>query len=465
MKQTIGQFLATLRRERGMTQAEVAERLGISDRTLSSWERDARYPDILALPELAALYGVTTDEILRGEKFSDDEEAPSKTTGIPAEKTEAPKDDAERTEKKAAPLGNYPVWACAVLGFVFAACACIALGAYNYYGAEAGWGQPVYAVGWVLLGVCTALLLAVFLGARSAAEEPLPLARGVFLFASVFALLLFLTGIGCLIGLLGDDSVVLGATGGTLLCVSLLLAVCSAVRYGRLRARYGEGQRVRRELRLLLRVGGIGMAPLVVSLAVLITFWFVKPQRQDIVYTAESFEEFAEYAESIDSRGNAYHFMCGLAEGEYFLDITRRLEAGEGERVFNAATGEEEVVLTLEGGFTARIRKDGESCGLSFTAENGEEGWLTGAPRVKMQEGTFYALRFERPAYSHHPDYGSPFFTGEGMSYYKDEEGHYVALNYADFDYSPLTNALCGVAIAADVFICAAVVLVKRREV
>ena len=67
-KQKIGDFLATLRKANGYTQQEVADRLGISNRTLSGWECNNVLPDILLLPALAELYGVTVDEILAGER-------------------------------------------------------------------------------------------------------------------------------------------------------------------------------------------------------------------------------------------------------------------------------------------------------------------------------------------------------------------------------------------------------------
>lgn len=67
-KQTIGAFLATLRKARGYTQIEVADKLGISNRTLSAWETYKAYPDLLSVPALADIYGVTADEILRGER-------------------------------------------------------------------------------------------------------------------------------------------------------------------------------------------------------------------------------------------------------------------------------------------------------------------------------------------------------------------------------------------------------------
>lgn len=67
-KQTIGEFLQTLRKTNGYTQQEVADKLGISNKTLSSWETDRAYPDLLSIPALADIYGVTADEILRGER-------------------------------------------------------------------------------------------------------------------------------------------------------------------------------------------------------------------------------------------------------------------------------------------------------------------------------------------------------------------------------------------------------------
>ncbi|MGN0812520.1 MAG: helix-turn-helix domain-containing protein [Candidatus Coproplasma sp.] len=64
----IGEFIAKARKEKGLTQREVADTLGISNRTVSAWEQGRAYPDILSLYQLAEILGVTTDEILRGEK-------------------------------------------------------------------------------------------------------------------------------------------------------------------------------------------------------------------------------------------------------------------------------------------------------------------------------------------------------------------------------------------------------------
>ncbi|MCD7776409.1 MAG: helix-turn-helix domain-containing protein [Firmicutes bacterium] len=64
----MGEFLAAMRKSMGYTQQEVADRLLVSNKTVSSWERGASCPDIGMLPALAELYGVTCDEIIAGER-------------------------------------------------------------------------------------------------------------------------------------------------------------------------------------------------------------------------------------------------------------------------------------------------------------------------------------------------------------------------------------------------------------
>lgn len=70
-KKTIGSFIAILRRANGLTQKELADKLGISDKAVSRWERDETAPDISLLPALAEILGVTTDELLRGERSTE----------------------------------------------------------------------------------------------------------------------------------------------------------------------------------------------------------------------------------------------------------------------------------------------------------------------------------------------------------------------------------------------------------
>lgn len=67
---TIGSFIAALRRAAGMTQKDFAERLNVSDKTVSRWERDESAPDLTLIPVIAEIFGVTCDELLRGERKS-----------------------------------------------------------------------------------------------------------------------------------------------------------------------------------------------------------------------------------------------------------------------------------------------------------------------------------------------------------------------------------------------------------
>ena len=84
-KKTIGGFIAALRRANGMTQKELADRLNVSDKTVSRWERDEGAPDLSLIPAIAEIFGVTCDELLRGERRSPAQRGDTET---PPESTE-----------------------------------------------------------------------------------------------------------------------------------------------------------------------------------------------------------------------------------------------------------------------------------------------------------------------------------------------------------------------------------------
>ncbi len=71
-KNSIGQFIAILRKSKGMTQQEVADRLGVSNKSVSRWERDECAPDLSLIPAIAEMFDITCDELLRGEKTNSD---------------------------------------------------------------------------------------------------------------------------------------------------------------------------------------------------------------------------------------------------------------------------------------------------------------------------------------------------------------------------------------------------------
>ncbi|MDE6312116.1 MAG: helix-turn-helix domain-containing protein [Lachnospiraceae bacterium] len=70
-QQKIGQFLKKLRNEKSVTQAELAEVLGVSNRSISRWENGTTMPDFDLLIELAKYYDVEVGEILDGERKED----------------------------------------------------------------------------------------------------------------------------------------------------------------------------------------------------------------------------------------------------------------------------------------------------------------------------------------------------------------------------------------------------------
>ena len=72
-KKTIGGFIAALRKVNGMTQKDLADRLNVSDKTVSRWERDDGTPDLSLIPVIAEIFQVTCDELLRGERKSPEE--------------------------------------------------------------------------------------------------------------------------------------------------------------------------------------------------------------------------------------------------------------------------------------------------------------------------------------------------------------------------------------------------------
>ena len=64
-KQTFGAMIATMRKENGMTQLELAEKMGVTDKAVSKWERDLSFPDINSIPKLADVFNVTVDELMQ----------------------------------------------------------------------------------------------------------------------------------------------------------------------------------------------------------------------------------------------------------------------------------------------------------------------------------------------------------------------------------------------------------------
>ena len=71
MKKTLGTMIAELRKQRGMTQLDLAEKMGVTDKAVSKWERDLSCPDINSIPNLAEILGVSVEELMQVKKEAD----------------------------------------------------------------------------------------------------------------------------------------------------------------------------------------------------------------------------------------------------------------------------------------------------------------------------------------------------------------------------------------------------------
>lgn len=67
-KQKMGQFISELRKQKKMTQKQLAEKLNVTDKAVSKWERGLACPDISLLTPVADILGITTSELLNGER-------------------------------------------------------------------------------------------------------------------------------------------------------------------------------------------------------------------------------------------------------------------------------------------------------------------------------------------------------------------------------------------------------------
>lgn len=90
-KEHFGKFIGELRKEKGMTQKELAERLLVSSKAISKWETGANLPDIALLVPLADILGVTVTELLECQR-----------------NTEQQNPEVERAVRKAIQIANVP---------------------------------------------------------------------------------------------------------------------------------------------------------------------------------------------------------------------------------------------------------------------------------------------------------------------------------------------------------------------
>ena len=63
----LGEMISFLRKEKGMTQSELAEKMNVTDKAVSKWERNLACPDVNSIPKLAEILGITVEELLNAQ--------------------------------------------------------------------------------------------------------------------------------------------------------------------------------------------------------------------------------------------------------------------------------------------------------------------------------------------------------------------------------------------------------------
>ena len=81
-KQTFGATISALRKERGMTQLELARQMGVTDKAVSKWERNLSFPDVASLPKLAEVLGTSVDELLEMKTAAQEEPSGPKVPAL-----------------------------------------------------------------------------------------------------------------------------------------------------------------------------------------------------------------------------------------------------------------------------------------------------------------------------------------------------------------------------------------------
>ena len=110
-QEKIGKFLKELRKQKGLTQEQIAEKFNVSNRTISRWENGNNMPDLDILIELSDYYEVDLREILNGERKSENMDNELKETLLKVI------DYNELEKQRAAKAGNFS------FGIMFLVCA------------------------------------------------------------------------------------------------------------------------------------------------------------------------------------------------------------------------------------------------------------------------------------------------------------------------------------------------------
>lgn len=110
IKPIVAKHIAQLRMAGGMTQSQLAEKLNYSDKAVSKWERGESLPDVAVLTQIADLFGVTLDYLVRGEQPAQAEKPSCEGEKLPSHK--------KHNQSVITCMGILVVWLVAALIFI-----------------------------------------------------------------------------------------------------------------------------------------------------------------------------------------------------------------------------------------------------------------------------------------------------------------------------------------------------------
>ena len=149
----IGSFLKELRKEKQLTQENLAERLNVSNRTVSRWETGSNMPDIGMLVELADFYDVSIPEIINGERKSEKMNQETRQTAVAM--AEYSRNEVKSGKKK-------------VIGILLAVFGVfVIISALMMFPNESSWGSVYAVLGSIFLVVGISVLIKPLVAKRS----------------------------------------------------------------------------------------------------------------------------------------------------------------------------------------------------------------------------------------------------------------------------------------------------------
>ena len=461
-RQSIGQFLATLRRAHGYTQQEVADKLNVSNRAVSTWERDSSMPDILLLPVIAELYGVTVDEILNGARMERSGEMP----------TLSQKSESALLRKK---FSRFTTQAFILLGVFVLGLLTLFFGWYAFESFNNPFAsyRPKLTERWELIPIVigAAILIvgltsfaAIWAHAETSVNDVSDKKRDFCILLRRLAVAWLYVG-GALALILGGVAFAITnksffarygqmvplvctylALGVVLLLAGVFVKIYTFVKLGDDTMR----QQAKSNRKLAMKISLWGLIPLGVAIILVIIFSCVQPTAYNIYYQNDDREEFRRHMETLHINDYDGVVSEGLAAGSYHFNLT--------ELYMPTNVGKE---IDLGDGFSVKFLRGPYDCVITYSSGD------TNIQYYCMHLACDGYVVFDVYYRYTYPTNGEKTYTAiYGTVTYKivveERNGSMVFARVSTYDLSDTFIVLGSLIVALDLAVCIAIYCCKR---